>query len=279
MLTLSAAYLAHLEGDVLELATCWRVERRDGVVLGFTDHPTDLSIGGVLYEAAVGYAATDLESASNLAVDNLDIQGIANSPSITEADLIAGVWDWARVEIFEVIYSDLSAGTRPLKGGRIGEIRMGRAQFVAELRSLTQQLAQNILEVSSPTCRARLGDARCKVPLGPLTVTGAVSSVTSPRVWTDTARTEADGLYAFGVVTWTSGANAGLSKDVKSSTSAGVVELVEPMPYAITVGDGYSMHEGCDGRLETCRDRFANVPNMRAEPYKPGQDFLIRGPR
>lgn len=279
MLTLSSAYLAHLSGAVLELATCWRVERQDGVVLGFTDHQADLTIGGVRYEAAIGYAATDLQSASNLSVDNLDIQGIANSPSITEADLIAGVWDCARVEIFEVIYSDLSAGTRPLKSGRIGEIRMGRAQFVAELRSLTQQLAQNILEVTSPTCRARLGDARCKVPMGPLTVTGTVTNVTSTRVWTDTARTEADGLYAFGVVTWTSGANAGLEKDVKASSSSGLIELVEPMPWAIEVGDGYSMTEGCDGRLETCRDRFANVPNMRAEPYKPGQDFLIRGPR
>ena len=35
---------------------------------------------------------------------------------------------------------------------------------------------------------------------------------------------------------------------------------------------------GCDKRLATCIDRFANVLNFRGEPYVPGQDALTHYP-
>ncbi len=34
---------AHLAGDVTTLCRCWRVLRRDGLALGFTDHDRDLA--------------------------------------------------------------------------------------------------------------------------------------------------------------------------------------------------------------------------------------------
>jgi len=278
MLTLSSAYLSHLAGTVLELATCWKITRRDGQVFGFTDYVADLTVAGQLYESAVGYSATDIESSANLAVDNLDIQGIADSPSITEADLLAGLWDGATVQIFEVIYSDLSAGTRPLKSGRIGNITMGRSQFTAELRSLTQLLTATVIEVTSPTCRARLGDSRCTVDLGPLTVSGTVTTATSASAFADSTRAETAGYFDFGVVTWTSGDNDGLRMEIKTHASGGAFTLVEPMPYPIVFGDGYDMVPGCDGLLATCRDKYSNIENMQAEPYLPGQAVVLRGP-
>jgi uncharacterized phage protein (TIGR02218 family) len=46
----------------------------------------------------------------------------------------------------------------------------------------------------------------------------------------------------------------------------------------IEVGDDFSVVAGCDERLETCRDRFANVVNFRGFPHIPGQDTVIRYP-
>ena len=54
MKTVSAALAQHLAGDVTTLATCWKITRRDGVVLGFTDHVRDLDVDGVTYRAASG---------------------------------------------------------------------------------------------------------------------------------------------------------------------------------------------------------------------------------
>ncbi|MCX7315595.1 MAG: DUF2163 domain-containing protein, partial [Hyphomicrobiales bacterium] len=33
-------------GDAASLALCWRIMRRDGAVLGFTQHDADLVFGG-----------------------------------------------------------------------------------------------------------------------------------------------------------------------------------------------------------------------------------------
>ena len=80
-----------------------------------------------------------------------------------------------------------------------------------------------------------------------------------------------DGWFAGGVLTWETGANAGRSIEVKSWTQAtGLIELFLPMGYAIEAGDAFRIHPGCDKRLATCIDRFANVLNFRGEPYVPG---------
>jgi uncharacterized phage protein (TIGR02218 family) len=279
MLTLSPAYTAHLADEVTELATCWTITRRDAVVLGFTDHPTDLTIGGIVYQAALGYSATDVSTSADLDVDNLNLQGFIDSPSITEPDLMAGVWDYAEVEIFEVITSDLAAGIRRLRRGRIGEVALGRSVFETELRGLSQAFTQQLCELTSPTCRAVLGDARCGVDLVPLTVTGTITSITSPRAWTDSTRAEAAGYFTFGRLTWTSGANAGYSMEIKTHAAAGLMTMQLPMPYALTVGDAYSLQPGCDKLLATCKVKFNNVLNFRGEPHVPGTDRLFRGPR
>ena len=58
----------------------------------------------------------------------------------------------------------------------------------------------------------------------------------------------------------------------------GRIELYLPLGYAIAPGDVFRLHPGCDKRLDTCIDRFANVLNFRGEPYIPGQDLLMSYP-
>ena len=88
-----------------------------------------------------------------------------------------------------------------------------------------------------------------------------------------------DGWFAGGVLTWETGANAGRAIEVKSwEQVAGLIELLLPPGYPIASGDAFRLHPGCDKRLETCIDRFANVLNFRGEPYVPGQDLLMTYP-
>jgi hypothetical protein len=88
-----------------------------------------------------------------------------------------------------------------------------------------------------------------------------------------------DGWFAGGVLTWETGPNAGRSIEVKAWTQAtGAIELFLPMGYAIEAGDLFRIHPGCDKRLDTCVERFANVLNFRGEPYLPGADSLVSYP-
>jgi len=90
MRTIGDNLKAHLAGDATTLCHCWRLTRRDGVVLGFTDHDRDLSFGGTLFRAESGYAASDIEAVAGLQAPSGEVAGALTSEAITEADIAAG---------------------------------------------------------------------------------------------------------------------------------------------------------------------------------------------
>lgn len=276
MKSLTPALAAHLAQEVTTLCTCWKATLQNGTAFGFTDHTSDLVIGGVLYESASGYTPTAIQGNSNLAVDNLEVVGLLDSATITDADLNAGLWDYADIEIFQVNYADLTMGSNRLVKGRTGEIKYGRQEFTAELRGLAQQLQQTIGEVYSASCRAQLGDARCKVDLAPYTFAATVTGVTDQRQFAAAALIQPAGYFAYGKVIFDSGANAGLSMEVKASPP-GAIELQLPMPYPVAIGDAFRAIAGCRKRFqEDCKAKFSNVINFRGEPWVPGNDQMLK---
>lgn len=280
MKTISGALEAHLAQEVTTLATCWRIARRDGEVFGFTDHLEDLVVDGVTYTAASGYTASAIKTTAGMNVDNLEVSGGLDASAITEADLLAGKWDFAEVRIFQVNYNDLTQGTNKLRRGWLGEARTVDGAFTVELRGMMQLLQQNIGRVVGPACDADLGDARCKINLasfGDGTVAGTLTSVSSNRIFADSALGQAAGWFTGGLVTWTSGPNEGLRMEVRDFQAGGQISLVLPMPYTVSVGDAYSMTAGCDKRLSTCRDKFLNVINFRGFPHVPGLNRTASG--
>lgn len=277
MRTVGANLKAHLEGETLTVCTLWKITRADAQVFGYTDNSRDVEYDGVTYEAAAGHTPSSIRTTSTLGVDNLEVQSVLDSSSITEADIQAGLWDFAQVEIMLVNYLSLGDGHMMLRKGWLGNVKTGRSTFVAELRGMMQPLQQAIGRVYTPACDAALGDARCGIALAGYTVAGSVTTATSARVFTDTARTEADGYFDGGLITWTSGANDTYSMEVKTSTAAGVITLQQGMPHDTAIGDAYSLSAGCDKLLATCKAKFNNVVNFRGFPHVPGPDKVIAG--
>jgi uncharacterized phage protein (TIGR02218 family) len=205
----------HLTGECLTLAQCWKLTRRDGTVLGFTEHDVDLEIEAVTYRAASGFTPSAVASQSSLAVDNMDIEGMLDDEMIREADILVGHYDFAEVESFLVNYHDLTQGRLELRRGWLGEVQLDKQHFIAEVRGLTQKLAQHMGELYSPVCRAQLGDSRCGVDVSIYSEVGAVTSVTNQGQFIDTGRTEPAASYDRGVIRFTSGANNGVTREVK----------------------------------------------------------------
>jgi uncharacterized phage protein (TIGR02218 family) len=102
MKILPAGLQAHLDSDATTLAWCWRLTRRDGVKLGFTDHDRDVAFDGTTFEAAAGFTASEITDSVGLSVDNLEVESALSSDRLSEDDLAAGLYDDARVEIFRV---------------------------------------------------------------------------------------------------------------------------------------------------------------------------------
>ena len=265
---------AHFEGGLTTLATCWKITREDSTELGFTDHDELLTIDSVDYDSIAGFTPTTVENKSNMSVDNLDVEGQVFPSKITEEDLLAGLYDYAEIEIFIVNYEDLAQGKLVVKRGRLGEVTLNSQMFQAEVRGLTQHLSQTIGDVFSPSCRAILGDSKCKVALAGFTVSATVSEVVNNQTFKATALTEVAGWYTGGEVEWTSGNNDGRKMEVKEFASTQVV-LALPMGKSIQVGDTFDIIAGCDKTRETCQSKFSNIINFRGEPDVPGTDKLL----
>lgn len=275
MKTLSANLKTHLESEVTTLATCWKLTRRDTTELGFTSHDSDLVIDALTYKAASGMTPSMVASTANLAVDNLEVEGLLSDDAITETDILAGLYDFAEIEIFQVNYADLTQGKMTLRRGWLGEVSLSRGHFVAEVRGLTQRLSTTLGELFSPSCRADMGDSRCKVNLASYTSSASVTEVVSQQRILASGLSEESGYFDYGLLTFTSGDNSGLSMEVKTYAT-GDVTLVLPMPYTIEVGDGFSVSAGCDRTFETCVTRFNNALNFRGEPHLPGIDKMLQ---
>ena len=169
MKSISGPMAAHLQGELTTLATCWLVTRIDGRWFAYTDHDQPLTIGGITYQPNLSYTCTAIRTSSDLSVDNIEAQGVMDSSQITDADLRAGLFDHAAVQIFAVNWADLTMGIVKLRSGWLGKVAVTQNKYQAELRGLTQALQTKRGNCYSPTCRADLGDSKCQVNLGAIT--------------------------------------------------------------------------------------------------------------
>ena len=274
MQQLSEALTAHLAQEATTLATCWSIARKDGETLYFTEHDQNIVVDGHSYIASAGMSPSAVTSQAGMMVDNLEFEGVLSADAISETDILAGRYDHAEINIFMVNYADPTMGKIDLKTGWLGEVTLRGGQFIAEMRGLTSRLQQVIGEVYTNHCRAKLGDARCGKNLAAFTVSGTVTAVEQTYAFSDSGRAEANSYLSYGVVTFTSGANAGLSMEVKDF-GTGRFALFLPMPNAIAVGDSYTAIAGCDKSLGSCIGKFSNALNFRGEPFVPGTDKIL----
>jgi uncharacterized phage protein (TIGR02218 family) len=280
MKQLPPALQAHLDTGATTLAWCWRLTRNDGTKLGFTDHDRDLAFDGTVFDAATGFTASEMKDALGLAVDNLEVSSALNSESLDEDDLAAGLYDDAAVEIWRVNWAD-TAQRVLMRSGSLGEVRRSGAAFTAEVRGLAHYLQQPKGRLYQSGCDADLGDARCGIDLDDPAFrgTGTVLTASAARLLI------ASGLEAYaadwftrGLVTFTAGANAGRSQEVKRHALAGstaTVELWQPMTLAVAPDDTFTIAAGCDKRFPTCQAKFANAVNFRGFPHMPGNDYVL----
>lgn len=268
--------MTFLAGPLTSVALCWRIERRDGVAIGLTDHDRDLLVDGIVHRAAPGMTPSAIKRSDGLDADTMDVAGALTSAAISETDLVAGRWDGARVCLFACDWTGADATRVPLGEGTIGAVETDRGAFTAELRGASAALERPVVEATSPECRAELGDARCRVAMAGRRRFARVVAC-ADRVLTLDASEPGANLYGAGLLRWIGGANSGLEAAIALSDGASVT-LRSPPTLPVAAGDLAELAEGCDKSLATCAARFANAVNFRGEPYLPGIDLLTRYP-
>jgi uncharacterized phage protein (TIGR02218 family) len=274
---------AHLAGGVTMLCRCWRATRSDGRVFGFTDHDRDVTFDGTTFVAASGLDAAEATAALGFAVGGGEVAGAFRDDALAEADLAAGVWDAASVEVFVVNWAAPDQRLR-IAVGEIGEVRRDDRAFTAELRGPAARLNVVRGRLFSPTCDATLGDARCTVALDTPAFTGSGTVVAAEDGFTVTASglgAYDEGWFRGGMLRWTGGTNAGLGRPVRQHTVTGGIARIalwQAAPHPIAAGDTFTIAAGCDKTAATCRAKFANLANFRGFPQMPGTDRVLSYP-
>lgn len=293
---------AHLGLDCTTLANLWKVVRQDGTIMGFTDHDKDITYNDgiitVTYHAATGFTPSATETGSDLGVDNLEVTAFLDSSAVTEADLRAGLYNYATIEIRTVNWADLTMGELKVRKGTLGQVTIVNGQFQAEIRGQAFNLTTALGQTFGPICRAEFGDNRCKVDTTLLQQNGSVITSADQQhcvpasgllmVGTATPTAAAPvGWFNDGVLTWTSGLNNGFSMEVINWDGTTLM-LFEPMPYIIQPGDTFTIVPGCNKGTDcsgkwigvklqdgTTTGSNGNIINKRSEDFIPGTDATL----
>lgn len=300
MKSIPPALLARMRADTASIAVCFWIEKKDGTFIRGTTHDQDITLTNDsapdddavgTYLAIENISMADIQSGADMAVDNTEVDGALtpadSAVGITVADIEAGLFDDAPVEILVCDWSAPEDGYYVARRGFLGEIKRDTdGKYTTEIRSLKQLLAQVTVRTYSERCQVkRFGDAECKFNVASVTVTGTVTSVTNrKRFDADIAADSgtAAGYFNGGELTFTSGANDGYMREVKQDAVgdvAGALSFWEAFPNDVQVGDTFSLSPGCNRLLSTCRDVFDNIVNFRGYGvFIPGIDALAKGP-
>lgn len=255
------------------VAPYWRIARRDGVTLGFVAHDGDLWFDGVRHGAAPGMTPSAIRRSAGLEADSAEVEGALSHAALSGADVAAGRYARAGVEIGVVDWQSLERAV--LYQGTIGTVDEEGTGFRAALASAKAALRDDPVPRTSPVCRARFCGPGCQLPAVRFTrrVVVAGTDPAANAVLVDPAIEPA--RYAGGGLRWLDGPLAGLGSAIGAAGADRLV-LAEPLVPGIAAGSAVSLREGCDRTIATCATRFANAVNFQGEPYLPGTDFVTR---
>lgn len=273
----------HLDTGATTISRCWKVKRKDGVVMGFSDHDNELRFDNTVFEAGSGLDATALQTANGLSVDNTEASGALSSDGISEVDISAGKFDGAEVTIWLVNWQNVEDRFMVFNG-MIGEITYNKNTFTAELRSFTDQLNNNIGKTYLKQCSATLGDGKCKFDVSAATMRfeRTVRRVEERTIlYLDDVPNAETGWFTYGSLEFISGRNTGAVVNImsdKSVNSERRIQIIEELHIPIEPEDQVRLTTGCDKRSSTCASKFQNIKNFRGFPFIPGEDWSMAVP-
>lgn len=285
--SLQAWLLANKEAIPIDL---WTITLDGGQVLRFTSGDAAVTFSGNTYSIGPLIWRGDTKMRMGVTVDTLSMQitprdtdMVGSVPMMTA--LTAGLFDGAEVTLWRV-FMDLGGvvrGVLPEFLGRVGDIRTGHLKASLQVRSWLELLNVSVPgHVYQAGCRRTLYSSQCGVNRAAFTVSGVLSANAdaTKRIHTSTSAAvvaKPSGWGNIGVLRFTSGANAGVSRPVRvHSLSAGTATITAQFgfPFQAQAGDGFELQAGCDKLKATCGSKFSNSARFSGEPYIPAPETV-----
>lgn len=256
------------------ITQCLRIVCRNGSTYRITAYPKNLKMSGQTY--VKGYEFTGFESGSSFAPTAIDLKNYVGINGVTEAMLMAGVFDNAKGFHFFTDWRNPVEDEEEIAQTIFGKVKMEDKAYTVEQMVLVDRLNQTVGYSFSSQCPHEFGTQEpkgCGVDAEALRVTGTIDSILNQVTFTDAVLTGDPGYFAWGKMWITSGDNNNIPpKTIK--TSDGVDwEIVEPFPYTVNPGDTYMLEPGCLKYLGACV-AHGGIEWRLGFDYIPGEDIL-----
>lgn len=276
------AILAHGSPCTTQRCQIWTIHRRDGKIFRFTSHDEEVKRGPAVYLPCKSLNPTAAENASTLgSVGNIELTGIIDHDSITEADLYGGLFDDAFVTVDLYSWGDRRVSPRRLAAGWTGSIGTGDTGFTLEILGPGSRLEQQALvQMITPSCRWIFGSPQCGVNIEAMKVPSVVVKAHSRgSMRLDLPAEPTDRQWSNGRIRFITGPNAGITVETKTvDFTSGEVVLWQSPGFLPEPGDEVEILPGCDFNRDGGCKVYNNVINFGGFPDVPGSDALLETP-
>ena len=279
MKTISAPLAALLATGNFISTDLWTITLNGGAVIRWTSADIPISFGGNTWAKGPAIRRGQIAERRGVEVAALDVEITAIATDLINGKailpFIAGHGlDGATVKLeraFAPTWLQAITGTIIRFAGKvtsIGSIQGATAKLTVSswMILLDAALPRNLYQAG---CLHTLYDAGCTLNPASFATAGTISTGGATTTLATSLAAPAVNDFALGRIVFTSGANSGISRTVRSNDGAGGVVLVSPLPSAVGVGDAFTIYKGCNLVQSTCSGKFNNLPNFKATPFVP----------
>jgi uncharacterized phage protein (TIGR02218 family) len=288
MKSASAALVSYLntlrtQNDVpVLMADCFTFALLDGLILTYTNADVPIALNGFTFLAnSVLVDGLNYKCSIGLDVDQQKITiGARPTDTVQGVPFLQafanGAFDGCEITRERAFLSAWNAapiGSVILFKGRVGEVTsIGRTSAEVTVNSDLTLLDLNMpRNLYSPACLHVLYDSGCKLVKSAFGANGTVGAGSSDVTlnWSGSSS-----VYAQGTLLFSSGINAGKSVTVKQATTSALT-LAYPLLNAPATGDAFTVYQGCDHTMATCKTKFNNLANFRGFPFIPPPTYAF----
>src|SRR5579883_68916 len=269
----------------LLMADAFTFTLRIGLVLCYTNADVTFVYGGNTFLAnSILIDGLKYKAAVGLDVDQQQITIAARASDTVSGGapflqaLRDGAFDGCEIKRDRVFFADRIGGSViggvTLFKGRLGAVdQIGRTGAKLTVNSdlvlLDIDMPRNLYQ---PTCLHTLYDSGCGLVKNAFGTSGTAGAGSTASVinWSGASL-----VYRQGSITFTSGANSGVTANVNGVAAGVSLTLGYPLQSPPAPGDAFTVYQGCDHTPGTCQGKFNNLANFRGFPYVPPPQMAI----
>ncbi len=274
MKSASPELIALLASNEYRLADLYTITLSSGTVLRYTSADVPIVYAGNTF-VAVPIARSRTRTVIGVEVDTMDISVHPTAAMLVNGNpflqsVYSGAFDGAIVKLeraFMAAWGNTTPGVLHQFEGSVSDTDLDGITARIKVRSLLELLNIKMpRNVYQATCCNSLYDTACGASRAAYAVNGTATGGSILNVTSGLG--QASGHFDQGVIKFNSGANAGVSRTVKSF-AGGEFALSVPLALPVASGDTFTAWPGCDKTLATCTAKFSNASKYRGFPWIP----------